>query len=91
VDLNLIASKQLRAVQARVYRLQEPLRMAAGAACSTLILPIDAAVQLRSAGGRVADLEPWDLAVLSAGSGDEPTLAPRTASAAALVFLATVS
>lgn len=91
VDLNLIASKQLRAVRARVHRLHEPLPMAAGGRGSTLIFPIDSAVQLRSSSGQVAALEPWDLAVLSAGSGNDSILAPHTGSAAALVFLATVS
>jgi environmental stress-induced protein Ves len=89
VDLNLIASKSLRVVHARVHRLHEPLPMAAHAADSTLIFPIDAALQLRSPGGQVAALEPWDLAVLSAG--DELALAPRTGSVAPLVFLAAVS
>lgn len=91
VDLNLIAAKTLRAVHARVHRLQEPLAVPAGGAGSTLIVPIDAAVVVRSAAGDVAGLEPWDLGVLSATSGDELTLAPPTGAAPALVFLATVS
>jgi uncharacterized protein len=90
VDLNLIASKSLGSVRARVHRLREPLAMPASAG-STLIFPIDAAVTMRSVGGDAAGLEPWDLGVQSAMSGDEFTLAPRTASAPALVFLATVS
>jgi uncharacterized protein len=91
VDLNLIAAKTLRAVRARVHRLQESLAVPAGGAGSTLIVPIDAAVVVRSAAGDVAGLEPWDLGVLSATRGDELTLAPRTGAAPALVFLATVS
>jgi uncharacterized protein len=90
VDLNLIAAKSLRAVHARVHRLQEPLAVAADGAGSTLIVPIDATVAVRSAGGDVTGLEPWDLGVLSARSG-ELTLAPPSGSASALVFLATVS
>jgi hypothetical protein len=91
VDLNLIASKSLRTVHARVHRLQEPLAVPASGAGSTLIVPIDAAVVVRSAGGDVAGLEPWDLGVLSARSADEFALAPPTGSAPALVFLASVS
>jgi environmental stress-induced protein Ves len=90
VDLNLIAAKSLRTVHARVHRLQEPLAVAAHGASSTLIVPIDATVVVRSAGGDVTGLEPWDLGVLSARSG-ELTLAPPTGSAPALVFLATLS
>ena len=91
VDLNLIASKSLPTVHARVHRLQEPLAMPAGGAGSTLIFPIDAAVVVRSAGSDVAGLEPWDLGVQSASGRDEFTLAPRFGSVPALVFLAAVS
>jgi hypothetical protein len=91
VDLNLIASKSLRAVHARVHRLQEPLAVPAGGAGTTLIFPVDAAVAVRSAGGDVAGLEPWDLGVLCAWNRDEFTLAPCRGSVPALVFLATVS
>ena len=83
VDLNLIASKSLRIVHARVHRLQEPLAMPSDGAGSTLIFPIDAAVVVRSAGGDVAGLEPWDLGVLSASDRDEFTLVPRIGSAPA--------
>ncbi len=91
VDLNLIASKSLRIVHARVHRLQEPLAMPSDGAGSTLIFPIDAAVVVRSAGGDVAGLEPWDLGVQSASDRDEFTLVPRIGSAPPLVFLAAVS
>ncbi len=91
VDLNLIASKSLRS---RACPGSPPAGAAGGARGrrgSTLIFPVDAAVAVRSAGGDVAGLEPWDLGVLCARSRDEFTLAPRRGSAPALVFLATVS
>jgi hypothetical protein len=91
VDLNLIASKSLRAVHSRVHRLQEPLAMPTGGGGSTLIVPINAAVVVRPASGDVAGLEPWDLGVLPANNGHEFMLAPRAGSAPALVFLATVT
>jgi len=88
VDLNLIVTKSLAGVHARVRRLLEPLALAA-ADGSTLIFPIDAAVVLRVAGAH-ATLERWDLAVVSHPTENADSLAPRDGGASALVFLATV-
>jgi hypothetical protein len=56
---------------------------------TTLVFPVDAALEVRS-GGATAALEPWDLAVVSHSTRQGGTLAPRDGSKGPLVFLATL-
>ena len=69
VDLNLIAAKSLRAVHARVHRLQEPLAVPAGGGGTTLIFPIDAAVAVRC---RAAAMSPASNPGIWASVREEP-------------------
>jgi environmental stress-induced protein Ves len=93
MDLNLMVAKSLHGVDARVERLRQPSALPATRGRATLIFPIDAAVALKSGGGDMATLEPWDLAVISysAGGVGLASNAPSNAtSAPGLVFLATL-
>jgi environmental stress-induced protein Ves len=64
VDLNLMVSKKVRGVRARVETLQEARSFNLGEHDSMLIFPIDAGVDLAHGEG-TDQLDPWDLAVLS--------------------------
>jgi uncharacterized protein len=64
VDLNLMVSKALPDVLARVEELRQPRSPSLGGGESMLVFPIDAALELTS-GARTYALEPWDLALLS--------------------------
>ena len=64
VDLNLMVSKTLPDVRARVEELREPRSPSLGSGESMLVFPIDAALELTS-GASTYVLEPWDLALLS--------------------------
>ena len=89
VDLNLMVAKSLPGVHAQVERLLQPLTLPAAPGRTTLVFPVDVALDVRS-GGATAALEPWDLAVVPHSTGQGGTLAPRHASTGATVFLATV-
>lgn len=89
VDLNLMVAKSLPGVHAQVERLLQPLTLPAAPGRTTLVFPVDVALDVRS-GGATAVLEPWDLAVVPHSTGQGGTLAPRHASTGATVFLATV-
>jgi environmental stress-induced protein Ves len=69
VDLNLMVSKHLTDVRARVESLVEPHAASLESGRALLVFPIDAAVEVRNAGDACV-LEKWDLALLS-GSGQE--------------------
>ena len=87
-DLNLIAAKSLGRVHAKVERVRERRSVPRRAAHATLIVAIDAPVDL-VAGKDHAVLARWDLAII--GSADaEAHLEAQAAGATALVFLATV-
>jgi uncharacterized protein len=88
VDLNLMASKTLQDVRARVERFEGRLSLPAAGDRSTVVFPIDAPVELR-VGGATATLGAWDLAVIP-GSQDSAGLALREPFAAGTVFLATL-
>ena len=64
VDLNLMVTKTLRGVRARVEALQEARSFGLGSHDWMLVFPIDAGVEL-ALGASTNQLEPWDLAVLS--------------------------
>jgi environmental stress-induced protein Ves len=64
VDLNLMVSKALPDVRARVEALREARSSSLGSGESMLVFPIDAALELTS-GASTYVLEPWDLALLS--------------------------
>jgi environmental stress-induced protein Ves len=89
VDLNLMVAKSLPGVYAQVERLLQPLTLPGAPGRTTLVFPVDVALDVRS-GGATAALEPWDLAVVPHSTGQGGTLAPRHASTGATVFLATV-
>jgi hypothetical protein len=58
---------------------------------STLIFSIDDAVLLTSGGGGTQHLEPWDLAIMSNGSGRVTRLESRASSIPSAVFFATIN
>jgi uncharacterized protein len=90
MDLNLIASKTLRAVHARVERLEQSLPLAAAENQSMLVLPIDAPVELE-VGADTVVLEPLDLAVITGSRDRAGNLTRRNPNAAATAFLATLT
>jgi uncharacterized protein len=89
VDLNLMVSKSEKAA-ARVEPLMDSLTVSASGAETTLIFSIDRGLTLEIAGAKSEALEPWDLAVLSHGTGQLRPLAPAGVSPT-LVFLATLA
>lgn len=89
MDLNLIASKSLGAVHARVERLERPLSLATAENQSSLVFPIDAPLELK-VGGDTVVLDPWDLAVIPGSRNGIGRLARRNPGAAAMAFLATL-
>ncbi len=91
VDLNLMVTKSMGAVPARVERLNTALSVTASCHESTLIFCIDGRVALDGDAGVPATLDPWDLALLSHTPRLASRLAPLDSSAGALVFLATLS
>jgi hypothetical protein len=72
-------------VQACVERLERQLAFAMTQ--TTLVIPIDASVELRSGDARAA-LEPWDLALISGASDDVGGLVLREPFRQATVFVA---
>jgi environmental stress-induced protein Ves len=89
VDLNLMVSSGVGAARARVERLTGPLVLPPEAGGSTLIVPIDAAVDVLTARESLR-LEPWDLAVLGAAAPADAGCKVAPASGAALAFVAAV-
>jgi uncharacterized protein len=95
VDLNLMISKSEQAA-VRVERFIESLAVTAARDETTLIFAINRRVALQINVGKSVTLEPWDLALLSQGSGRLKRLAPAIASApteasaSTSVFLATL-
>jgi environmental stress-induced protein Ves len=90
VDLNLMTSNAMGPVRARVERLHEPLSCAVRTNESTLVFPIDAAVEIQADGEDATVLEPWDLAVLGGAGALSGRIACR-ARAGGAVFVATLS
>ncbi len=92
VDLNLIVSKKLPGVRARVEALQEARSFALGGQDSMLVFPIDAGVEV--ARGETTDqLGPWDLAVLFGWEEREVRIATGNRGKAGVtvnLFLATI-
>jgi environmental stress-induced protein Ves len=89
VDLNLIISKS-DGVAVRVERFIESLTLSAARDETLLIFPIERRVTLEVNRGKTLALEPWDLAVLSHGSGRLRRLESGHSSASTSVFLATL-
>ena len=89
VDLNLMVIKS-DAVVARVERFIESVAVKASRGETLLIFPIDRRVTLEITLGKTVTLEPWDLAVLSQGSGHINRLGTASAAASTSVFLATL-
>jgi uncharacterized protein len=93
VDLNLMVVKSQGAV-AGVQWLTEPkgaLRASAAPGESTLIFSIDEKVLLTGSGGETHRLEPWDLAIMSNGSGHVTRLESGAPAIPSAVFFATIS
>lgn len=90
VDLNLMTSNAMGPVRARVERLDGPLSCAARTGESTVVFPIDTAVEIQADGEDATVLEPWDLAVLGGTSALSGRIACCEDTACA-VFLATLS
>jgi uncharacterized protein len=89
VDLNLMVSRTIGPARARVERLTGALALPPEAARATLIVAIDAAVDVLTASEAVR-LEPWDLAVLEATAPGDAGCKAAPASGAALAFIAAV-
>ena len=89
VDLNLMVNKS-DAAAARVERFIESVVVKASRTETLLIVPIDRRVTLEITLGKTVTLEPWDLAVLSQGSGHIRRLGAASAAASTSVFLATL-
>jgi len=87
VDLNLMVSKA-DSVSVRVERFIESLAVSAPRDETALIVAIDRRVKLDIDLGKAATLEPWDVAVLSQGSGRLSRLESANSAASTSVFLA---
>jgi environmental stress-induced protein Ves len=92
VDLNLMVAKRQAAAVAvrRLTGTDDSLSASATLRESTLIFSIDDVVLLRSSGGETVHLEPWDLAILSNGSGSVTPLESRAGANPSAVFFATI-
>jgi len=89
VDLNFMVSKSLR-TDVRIERVSEGLSVHASESKSILIVGIEEPLMLNLGAGESEQLEPWDLAVLSAGSARVSKPEPNKASAPSAVFFATI-
>jgi environmental stress-induced protein Ves len=89
VDLNLMVS-QSDGVAVRVERFVESLAVTAARNETALIFAIDRRFKLEVTLGKAVTLEPWDLAVLSHGSGHLRRLESAGSFASTSVFLATL-
>jgi hypothetical protein len=92
VDLNLMVSKMLTDVQARVEVLRERRSWIPSSGESMLVFPVDAGVELEC-GGAAELLEPWDLALLSGPEDGAVRISARgrgDEAAVAKIFLATL-
>jgi len=83
-DLNLMASKSMRRVQAWVERLQDP-REVSGLGVTTLVFPIYGAVSIAIDDRETVTLEAWDLGVMPPAEAGWVSPAAATAP---LVFFA---
>jgi hypothetical protein len=91
VDLNLMVSKMLGAVNARVERLRDTLSVQRSADQSMVVFSLDAPLELETEQGS-GMLEAWDLAVIhGAASRSVRIVGPSRPGpgASARVFLAT--
>jgi environmental stress-induced protein Ves len=89
VDLNLMIAKSDGGA-ARVERFMESLVVSAGRNETLVIFAIDRRFKLEITAGKTVTLEPWDLAVLSHGSGRLHRLETANAFGSTSVFLATL-
>ena len=88
VDLNLMVAKS-DSVAVRVERFTESVAISVPRNETQLIFPIDRGIELALDDGRTVTLEPWDLALMSHGSGHLSRLESAGSSSTA-VFLATL-
>jgi environmental stress-induced protein Ves len=93
VDLNLMVAKSQDVVVGVEWLPagQGSLQANASQAESTLIFGIDETLALRLGSGEILHLEPWDLAIMSNGSGRVTRLQQSSSSAGGAVFIATIS
>jgi environmental stress-induced protein Ves len=93
VDLNLMVAKS-QEVSVSVERLPAAhgsLLASASLTQSTLIFAVDETLALQIGSGETLHLEPWDLAIMSNGTGQVTRLQEPSSAAAGAVFLATIS
>jgi len=92
VDLNLMVAKS-QAVSVSVERLEAAQGVEASASLteSMLIFALDETLALQIGSGEILHLEPWDLAIMSNGSGRITGLRRASSAAASAVFFATIS
>lgn len=93
VDLNLMVAKSQDVVVSVEWlpTVHGSLQANASPAESTLIFGIDETLALRIGSGEILHLEPWDLAIMSNGSGRVTRLQQPGSAAAGAVFIATIS
>ena len=89
VDLNLMVAKRDSAA-VRVERFIESLAVSVPRNETKLIFPIERRIKLAINNGKTVTLEPWDLALLSHGSGHISRLESAGSSLSTAVFLATL-
>jgi environmental stress-induced protein Ves len=88
-DLNLMVSKSMQGVHAWVESLQAPRNLSFDQG-TTLVFPISGSVSMATLNGEFETLQAWDLAVLRPSDAGTVRSAARDASAASLVFFATL-
>jgi uncharacterized protein len=89
VDLNLMILKSDRAA-VRVERVAESLAVSAALDQTTLVFPIDGAIELKVNERQSVTLQPWDLAILSNADGYLQSMIPSANPPATAVFVATL-
>ncbi|HUX74747.1 MAG TPA: HutD family protein [Steroidobacteraceae bacterium] len=88
VDLNLLTSKAIEPVEARVERLASPLELAADPAATFAVFCICGSACVAQGAGDAAALDRWDLAVFDGAAGALQVQSAADRRGEAAVFLA---
>ncbi len=90
-DLNLVAANSLEIVETEVRRLAAPLTLRRQPGQTIVLFSIDGGVMVEQEAGESAELELWDLAVLSGAAGAAAIRPCADRPTTASVFLAKLS